>query len=462
MANATLERLRKDALAIFGAGVAAADPTQAVRRKIREEADGTLRVGDTLVAAPQKLRVIAVGKAASTLAQAIVSQLPEDVFRGDGIIVANRENAREVAGFRLFGSGHPLPDAVGVQGAEAIEQYVSQAAPGDVLLVLLSGGGSAILPAPAAGVSLAEKVTVTDGLLRSGADIWELNTVRKHLSRLKGGGLACAAAPATIETLIISDVIDDDLSTIASGPTVPDPTTFADAREILERHGVWDSAPASVQQRFADGARGNVADTPGPGDPLFARAHHHILASNRRSLEAVCNRATALGYEVVVSSDALVGEARDAARFFAKQAQSGSPSRRAIVAGGETTVTVRGSGRGGRNQEMALAFALEQERSPGRDVDTWTFLSAGTDGIDGPTDAAGGQVDGGTLARARTAGLVPENMLADNDSYTLLDATGDLLRPGATGTNVADLQVFLSDAEILLPSHASNRDHGSP
>ena len=444
MANSSLERLRSDALAIFRSGIDAADPTQAVRAAVRTESDGALRIGETRLVPPGRLRVVAVGKAASTMAQAVSSHLPSALFQGDGIIVTNRENARAVPGFRLFGSGHPLPDAIGVAAADAIEQYVGAAKPEDVLLLLLSGGGSAILPAPAPGVTLDEKVAVTEMLLRSGADIWELNTVRKHLSRLKGGGLATVAAPAAIETMIISDVIDDDLSTIASGPTVPDPTTFAEALAILEGRGVWETAPKSVRDRFTDGVEGRLAETPGAEDRLFEHTRNRILASNHRSVEAACERARVLGYEVTVASNALVGEARDAATFLVEHATV-TGSKQATLAGGETTVTVRGSGRGGRNQEMALAFALEKERQETTPSAPWVFLSAGTDGIDGPTDAAGGRVDHETLERARAAGLAPEVALENNDAYTLLDATGDLLRTGATGTNVADLQVFLID-----------------
>jgi hydroxypyruvate reductase len=309
-------------------------------------------------------------------------------------------------------------------------------------------------------VTLAEKVAVTDLLLRSGADIHELNTVRKHLSRLKGGGLAAAARPAAVEALILSDVIGDDPSTIASGLTAPDPTTFGDARAVLVRRGVWDRAPAAVRARIERGCRGEEPETPKPGDPIFARVANRIIGSNGLSLDAAAGKARDLGYGTAVASRALAGEAREAAASLLGRILDGpraGETPRAVLAGGETTVTIRGGGRGGRNQEMALAFALAAERSGPRG--SWVFLSAGTDGRDGPTDAAGAVVDGSTLARGRRAGLDPRRALDDNDSYAFLDAAGALLRTGATGTNVADLQVFL-EARLTSPAAAPSAGGG--
>ena len=443
-----LETLRADAHAIFLAGVAAADPAALVTRALRLGPQGGLRLGDGEIRPPGVLRIVAIGKAACPMAAAAAAALPKSIFPGAGIIVVNRENAQPVERFRVLATGHPLPDRAGTEAAVEVERHISGASGNDGLLVLLSGGGSAILPAPAAGLSLEEKVAVTELLLRSGADIGEVNTVRKHLSRLKGGGLARKAYPASVETLILSDVIGDDLSTIASGPTAPDPTSFEDAVDVLKRRGAWQRIPDAARKRLERGAAGEVPDTPEAGDPVFARVSNRILGSNTLSLAAAEQKAGELGYDVRVPSRQLIGEAREAAAFLASQCDREAiphnrPGRRAILCGGETTVTVRGTGRGGRNQELALAFALAVEQQDDTSPDPWALLSGGTDGIDGPTDAAGALVDGGTLRRGRSAGFDPARALEQNDSYAFLDGAGDLLRTGATGTNVADLQILL-------------------
>ncbi|MBI4603214.1 MAG: DUF4147 domain-containing protein [Planctomycetes bacterium] len=441
---------RDDALAIFAAGLEAADPARAVRRSLRIGLGGGAVTARDEVVFPGRLRVVAVGKAACTMARAVAEMLPAEAFPGPGIAVVNDENALEVERFRVLRSGHPLPDERGAAASLEVERYVSGARREDGLLVLLSGGGSALLPAPAEGISLDEKTAVTRLLLRAGADIRELNTVRKHTSRLKGGGLAARAHPASVEALILSDVIGDDLSTIASGLTAPDPTTFQAAREVLERRGVWPHAPASVRGRIERGIRGEVPETPKPGAPIFGRVLNRIVSGNSLSLDAAARKAAELDYAVAIASRALVGEAREAALALGRaldEAEARAAGRArplALLAGGETTVTVRGRGTGGRNQELALAFALAmQARGPRA---SWTLLSAGTDGRDGPTDAAGATVDAGTIARGVAAGLDPGRSLDDNDSYAFLDASGDLLRTGATGTNVADLQVLLVGA----------------
>jgi hydroxypyruvate reductase len=444
-----LARLRADALAVFRAGVAAADPTALVAAALRISPAGRPIVAGDELRAGAALRVVAIGKAAPAMAAAAAAKLPGNIFPGPGVAVVNRENERPVERFRILAAGHPIPDEAGAEAAREVERHAGGARAGDGLIVLLSGGASALLPAPAAGLGLADKVAVTDLLLRSGAGIGELNTVRKHLSRLKGGGLARLARPAAVETLILSDVIGDDPSTIASGPTAPDPTTFEQALAILERRGLLERVPRAVRERLERGARGEEEETPKPGDVLFARVRNRILGSNSLSLDAARKEAEARGYAARLASRALTGEAREAALLLARPARgaagapSGAAGRDAILSGGETTVTVRGGGRGGRNQELALAFALEAERAPLTGAAPWVFLSAGTDGIDGPTDAAGAVVDEGTLERGRRAGLDPRHALEENDSYAFLERAGDLIRTGATGTNVADLQVFL-------------------
>ncbi len=439
---------------IYQAGVKAADPALAVRNALRVES-GRIE----LILSPQKpesevrcenwtaVRPIAIGKAAVAMARAAADILPEALFQGGGIIVTNHENAREaeqVPGFELIGAGHPLPDEYGQQGAQRIMEIAGQAQAGELVLVLVSGGGSALVPAPEPPVTLAEKIATTDLLLACGADIVQINCVRKHLSQLKGGGLTRIAAPAALHALILSDVIGDDLSAIASGPTVADATSFSDAIAILEEGGVWGQVPDSVKKRLEDGREGRIEETPKPGDPIFAQSGSSLIGSNGMSLSASEAAAQTLGFETRVVSSALCGEAQDAAQQLLEAALSAQPvSGRplALLAGGETTVTLRGDGRGGRNQEMALAFAIKAGEQ-GLSGD-WSFLSGGTDGRDGPTDAAGGLVDPLTLERIRAEGADAKALLANNDSYQALDFAGDLLKPGATGTNVADLQILL-------------------
>lgn len=435
-----LRRLRDDALAIFRTGLDAASPEAALRRAFEPEIEQfcDARSGGG------RLGIVAFGKASCAMAATVIELLDRTVFPGPGIAVVNDDNFAAVDRFEVLAAGHPLPDERGVRAALEVEAYARALGPHDRFLVLISGGGSALLPAPAPRLALDDKRLVTRLLLEAGAPIDELNAVRKHLSRLKGGGLARAAAPAAIDALIVSDVIGNDLATIASGPTAPDPTTFAEALAILDRRGIRDRVSRAVIERLEAGKRGAIDETPKPGDPVFADVRNEIIASNDQSLDACVARARALGYEVIVASRALGGEARAAGVALARALRSrrrGSPPL-ALLAGGETTVTVRGHGRGGRNQEMALAFALAAEEL--RLASTWTFLSGGTDGRDGPTDAAGAIVDPGTLARARRARLDPAAHLRENDSNPLLDAAGDLLRTGGTGTNVADLQVVLA------------------
>jgi hydroxypyruvate reductase len=285
-------------------------------------------------------------------------------------------------------------------------------------------------------VTLAQKQEVTRLLLAAGATIGELNAVRKHLSRLKGGQLARAAAPATVLTLLLSDVIGDPLDVIASGPTAPDPSTFRDALDVLARRAVLDRVPATVRERLEAGARGEVPETPKPSDPMFAGVSHVVVGNNRLVVDAAARTATALGYPARTASAAVQGETRAAARDLIAQGRS-LPRPGCLVAGGETTVTVRGRGRGGRCQEFALAAALALDAD-----DDLVVLAGGTDGTDGPTDAAGALVDRGTVGRARRAGLDPAAALADNDAYTLLSAAGDLLVSGPTNTNLLDLYII--------------------
>jgi glycerate 2-kinase len=445
----TTSAARNDALAIYRAGVAAADPYLAVRHclsidqeqlAIRLESDGS---GKWRRGKWTQLHLIAFGKAACAMARAAEAILPPSLWAGRGIAVTNYENVAELNLTDVFGAGHPLPDEAGLNAARLIAERAARAQTGELVLALVSGGGSALLPCPVESVSLTDKCAVTRLLLASGATIDEINCVRKHLSRLKGGGLAKLAAPADLHALILSDVLGDDLSAIASGPTVPDPSTFDEAMRILQARHIWERIPGTVRASLQQGTLGQAPETPKPNDPIFQKTGYTLIGSNTISLKAAAQTAEQLGYRAVIHSERLCGIARETAeqwvRTIADKGKILQPT--AYLAGGETTVHLTGSGRGGRNQEMALAFALAAEK---HELDAnWVFLSGGTDGRDGPTDAAGGRVDPRSLTRMRSAGLVPEARLADNDSYHALQASGDLLITGATGTNVADLQILL-------------------
>ncbi len=444
---------RAHAREMFSAGVAAADPGKAVRRALIYGPRGlSIRLNPLAGTQSERnrpwpaVRLIAVGKAAMPMVAAACDVIPAERFTVQPIAVTNYENARSLAGVRGFSAGHPLPDANGIIAGKAVRDCVRDSVANELVLALISGGGSALLPLPAAGISLKEKTAATDVLLACGAKIHEINTVRKHLSQLKGGGLARLAAPADVHALVLSDVLGDDMSIIASGPTAPDPSTFAAAMDVFSRYDVWARVPTSIRSHLRNGRDGLLADTPKPGDPAFQCVVNTLVGSNRLSLNAIRGDAQAQGYRTQVLDDCLTGEARGAGLRFARAAaarfeSNGAGERIALLAGGETTVTLTGAGLGGRNQEMALAFAVaaEQLNLP----PNWVFLSAGTDGRDGPTDAAGGLVDPGTLRRIREAGGRPDRYLADNDAYHALQAAGDLLKTGATGTNVADLQILL-------------------
>ena len=425
------DELRRRAAQVYALGVAAADPASATASALREL---DLRAGPG-----GRLVTLAVGKAAFGMCEAVADVIGKRVRSADLLLVTH-DQAEGGVGARALRAGHPLPDRRGLAAAREVERRAAELGADDLALVLISGGASALLPAPAPGIGFADKLEVTRQLLRGGATIHELNAVRKHLSTIKGGGLLRQLRPAEVVTLALSDVIDDDPSVIGSGPTAPDPSTFAEAQAVLERGGAWETCPPCVRSRFEAGVRGELEETPKPGDPIFAGATWRIVGGNRTSVRAM---AAACGEGVEVEPVPLEGEAREVGAALARRFAVEAPPR-AWVAGGETTVTVRGDGKGGRNQEMALAFALEAAKGPLADRRDWAFLAAGTDGRDGPTDAAGGIVDASTVERIRRAGLAPVALIDDNDSWRALDAAGALLCPGATGTNVADVAVFLS------------------
>ena len=431
-------RLRRAAAAMLQASLRAADPARLVRAHLRDRA-----VRAALARVPGRLVLAAIGKASVAMARAAQAALGSRLR--EGIVVAPAP--AELPGLRLRVSSHPLPDARGLEAAREVEALAASLGPRDLLLLLLSGGASALLPAPVVGLSLEDKVRTTELLLRAGADIHELNAVRKHLSRLKGGGLARTAAPARVLALVLSDVVGDDLSTIASGPAVPDPTTYADALAVLDARALREAVPAAVRARLEAGARGERAETPKPGDRAFARVTTRLVGSNRRSVLAAAREARRRGFRPLVLTHRLEGEAREVARVLVAIlracAETGVPARPpvALVAGGETTVRVLGDGEGGRNQELVVAAA-----GPLADFPVPAMVaSLATDGIDGRSDAAGGVADDRTLARAAALGLAPPAaFLAASDSRNFLGPLGDLIVTGPTGTNVTDVTVLLA------------------
>lgn len=429
--------MREQCLAFFQGGITAADPQAAVRFHLQSESK-RLESSD-------KIHIIAFGKAACAMAQAARSVLPATQLAEPGIVVTTYDNARAIAGFEVFGAGHPLPDANGVAAAHRVADKIRQATSGELILVLISGGGSALLPYPVDGISLTDKIATTQLLLGCGADIEQINCVRKHLSRIKGGGLARMAAPTALHALMLSDVLGDDFSAIASGPTVADHTTFANAIAVLKNQGIWEQTPAAVKDYLQQGAADLKPETPKAGDPVFGSVSATLIGGNSLSVDAVVAAAERQAYQTHVYSRHLTGEAREVgeklAEFAKHLCEQGITTKTALIAGGETTVTLKGNGKGGRNQEMALAFALAAEKLalPA----SWSFLSGGTDGRDGPTDAAGGLVDGQTLNKIRAIGIDPNAALDNNDSHTALQAADGLVVTGATGTNVADLQILL-------------------
>lgn len=427
---------REAALAIWQAALAAGDIAPLIGRSLRLEGDILVAGGARHdLARTRRVLVLGCGKASGAMALAVEDLLDDRI--SDGFVVVKDGYRAPTRRVRLAEAGHPVPDARGQAAAERLVEMARQAGAADLVIVLISGGGSALTPAPAPPITLEEKQSVTRLLLAAGATINELNAVRKHLSRLKGGQLARAAAPAPVVTLVLSDVIGDPLDVIASGPTAPDPTTYGDALEVLARRGIAARVPPSIAARLEAGQRGEIEETPKPGDALFTRVTNVIIGNNTLVVEAAADRARSLGYVPHVLTRALQGEARDVAGDLLARTRA-LPPLACLVAAGETTVTVTGAGRGGRCQEFALAVALALDAE-----EAIVALAAGTDGTDGPTDAAGAIVDAATLARGRAAGLDAARSLRDNDANTFLAATGDLVVTGPTRTNLLDLYLVL-------------------
>lgn len=439
----SLSQLRVHAREIFAAGVKSVDPFEAVKRHV-EVTDGVMRADGRSydLATIGDVFVIGCGKAAAQMALALQEIIGARIT--NGVVVVKYGHGLSLANIKVVEAGHPIPDQAGFAGAQQVSQLVSRAGAIDLILFLISGGGSALLPMPAEGLTLEDKQRTTQTLLASGATIQEVNALRKHLSRLKGGRLAELAYPASIVSLILSDVVGDRLDAIASGPTVGDATTFEECLEIVRRHGLREKIPPTVLGLLERGARGEVAETPKPSSSFFQKVQNIIVGSNRIALAAAQQQAAALGYHTLVLSSTIEGESRAIATSHSariKEILRRDHSNRqpvCLISGGETTVTLRGDGLGGRNQEFALAAAIEIA-----ELANVVVLSAGTDGTDGPTEAAGAIVDGTTVQRGRSRGINASEFLARNDSFHFLRATGDLLITGPTLTNVMDLHVIL-------------------
>jgi glycerate 2-kinase len=418
---------RDAARSILDSALAAGDVAPLVRRHLQS--------AHHLERAYARVRVLGCGKASAVMAAAAEEIVGDRI--ADGFVVVKDGCAVPVQRVQIAEAGHPVPDARGLAASARLLELARSAGEKDLVLFLVSGGGSALTPAPAPPITLAEKQEVTRLLLASGATIGELNAVRKHLSLFKGGQLARVAWPAAVLTLALSDVIGDALDVIGSGPTAPDPTTFEDACEVLARRGLRGRVPVSVARRLEAGRRGELEETPKPGAPLFDRVTNIVIGNNSLIADAAVAAASRLGYRPHLATRELQGEARAVARDLVARARRLEPPA-CLIAGGETTVTVKGSGRGGRCQEFALAAALELQPA-----DRMTILAAGTDGTDGPTDAAGAIVDAESLRRGAAAGADARQALENNDAYRFLAASGDLIVSGATRTNLLDLYVVL-------------------
>ena len=425
---------------IFSVALQAVDPYAAVKGRISHILSIYKKEG------LNKLFLVSFGKAAFLMTKAVADTAPDLITRGVVITKYGHVMGGHLpACIEVCEAGHPIPDKSGMEATCRAIEILKEADEKTLVLCFISGGGSALLVAPKENVSLDDKQAVTDLLLKAGASINELNTVRKHISGVKGGRLAELAYPARVISFILSDVIGDNLDVIASGPTSPDGTTYQMALEVVKKYRLTDRLPKTVMDILCGGVDGRIADTPKEGDSIFAHVENIIVGSNRRAALAAEERAKKLGFNATILSTELQGEAHDVARWLAKKALEAKKSlerkgarKLCLISGGETTVTVRGDGKGGRNTELALAFALEIDGIQGT-----TLLSAGTDGTDGPTDAAGAIVNGDTIQKARSLSLDPVAYLKNNDSYNFFSKIGEFLITGPTGTNVMDLQIIL-------------------
>jgi hydroxypyruvate reductase len=440
-------RIRKDAKDIFLAAIKAADPNEAIKRSvslIQKSDTSKIVIGrrSYQLSKYQNVYVVGAGKASAAMAQSLEDILGKWIR--DGLICVKYGYGTSLHRMKVLEAGHPIPDRAGLEATAEIINLLNGLSERDFVIFLISGGASALLFQPCRGITLSEKQEFTQLLLSCGATIGEINTLRKHISEVKGGQLARIAYPADMVSLILSDVVGDRLDVIASGPTVADSSTFRDCMEILNKYKLASGIPSSILRHLEKGLRGEVAETPKPGDPIFSRHKAYIIGNNSAAIKAASLQAKSLGYRPLILSSFIQGETRLVALMHAAIVKeviySGNPVKKpaCLISGGEATVTIRGGGKGGRNQEFVLASALEMADSEG-----FTVLSGGTDGTDGPTEAAGAIADHHTLGRAQALGLSAYSFLENNDSYHFFQALDDLLITGPTGTNVMDIRIIL-------------------
>ncbi len=428
-------RWRKDVLKILEEGLRASDP----KKSVEEALEGISRE----IKAAERVFVIGFGKASASMAEACEEKIGGRIV-GGAIIIPENVDAKRLRRVRVFKGTHPTPSEASVESTRRLISICQGLTRRDLVICLVSGGGSSLLTLPAEGVTLEEKRMTTDILLKSGAEIKEINTVRKHLSSVKGGQLINFLKPAKVFSLILSDIVGDPVEHIASGPTSPDPSTFKDAYDIILKYDLMGKLPGSIVERIERGIRGEVPETPKPGDKVFKNVKNIIVSNNMKSLAAMEKKAVELGYNTLVLTSFAEGEAREVGRFLCgiiKQiATYDSPVKKpaCLIVGGETTVTVKGRGKGGRNQELALSVLTNCGG-----LKNFVFASIGSDGIDGYTDAAGAVADFSTLENTCKKGLNPEVFLQDNDSYNFFKQTGDLIFTGPTGTNVNDFTLAI-------------------
>ncbi|MDA8135230.1 MAG: glycerate kinase [Desulfobacteraceae bacterium] len=438
-----LERMRQEVRDIFYEGLAAVDPETCIHQCCSIQGPILKIEGKTYhLDRFTKILVLGAGKAGASMAFALESVLGDRITAG--LVIVKYGHVRPLNHITLAEAGHPVPDENGLRATKKLLDLAREADENTLILCLMSGGGSALMTLPTPGLSLQDKQETTQLLLDCGASIHEINTIRKHLSGIKGGRLAKAAAPAVLACLVLSDVVGDNLDIIASGPAVADPGTFGQCLDIIRARGLAPKLPPAVLGHLESGTRGQIPETPKKGDPAFEKVSHFLIANNSLALGAAQKKAEAMGYHTLVLPAPVEGEARDAATLHAALARQilaqGRPLNppACILSGGETTVTLQGKGKGGRNQEFALASAIEI-----KGLEHVVVLSAGTDGTDGPTDAAGALADGTTAKRATRLGLVPEHFLLENNAYPFFEALSDLFKTGPTLTNVMDLHILL-------------------
>ncbi|HPC39324.1 MAG TPA: glycerate kinase [Spirochaetota bacterium] len=443
-----MSKIRDDLKAIYTAAIAAVDPVAAVDAHLTRKDDALrlfngghiykeYRLGDY-----SRVLVVGAGKATAAMARAVETLLGDRV--DTGLICVKYGYTDRLERIKIIEAAHPVPDSSGVDGAKKIVELLNSAGSDDLVISLISGGGSALLPLPPDPISLEDKRETTSLLLKCGASIHEVNTVRKHLSLVKGGNMAKAAGGATVINLMISDVVGDNMDVIASGPFVPDRSTFRDAWNVFEKYGLSEKVPPTVAGRIRAGCRGDIEENPGPDDPVFAKVTNLIVASNIIALQAARNEAVSRGYNSIILSSMIEGDTGDTAAWHARIAReilassNPVPAPACVISGGETTVIVTGDGLGGRNMEYAMHAAVHIEG-----LERVTMASIGTDGSDGPTDAAGACADGGTLKEARERGMDIRHYIDTNDSYHFHERLGTLIRTGPTNTNTMDVRILL-------------------